>query len=113
MLKRGDTGQEAERDWNFVACEFRGLHGGGKKPQDEKYFVQSVSLENSFDRRVVCSLVDCVSELSNDKLSRKPIRNSFLDPLHSYICCRSSNRYQRPFINRGKRRTFAFMVRMT
>lgn len=54
MLKRGDTGQEAERDWNFVACEFRGLYGG-EKPQDEKYFVQSVSLENSFDRRVVPS----------------------------------------------------------
>lgn len=85
MLKRGDTGQEAERDWNFVACEFRGLHGEGK-PRDEKYFVQSVSLENSFDRRVVCPLVDCVSELSNDKLSRKPIGNSFLDPLHSCIC---------------------------
>lgn len=28
MLKRGDTGQEAEGDWNFVACEFRGLYTG-------------------------------------------------------------------------------------
>lgn len=50
-----------------------------------KNILYKVSRWKTLSIVVLCPLVDCVSELSNDKLYRKPIRNSFLDPLHSYM----------------------------
>ena len=55
MLKRGDTGHEAEGDWNFVVCEFRGLYTGRRVTAGWKIFCTKCLVGKLF-RSSCCAL---------------------------------------------------------